>query len=193
MPTPSRTSEAEILRAAAALLEQRGLDALTMQAVAVEVGVRAPSLYRHVGGRDELLRRLASSAAESLGRAMDDAVRRGADASTAPSAADRVLALAGAARRFAQANPAAYRLVFAPPSEVAGPSVEVLERAAGPVLAVAAELAAPGRELEAARTLTAWVHGFITMELAGAFRLGAGLDDAFVFGAHALAAALDGR
>lgn len=199
MPTPSRTSETEIVRAASALLERGGLDALTMQAVAAEVGVRAPSLYKRVGGRDELLRRVAISAADALREAMAASVGGGAGIADASDAAgeapvappaERVLALAGAVRRFARARAGAYRLVFAPPSETAAVPADVLGSAARPVLAVAVELAGQERALDAARTLTAWVHGFVSMELAGAFRLGEGLDEAFEFGARALAAAL---
>ena len=44
MPTPERTSLDAIIRAGCDLLEADGVEGLTMQAVAVRVGVRAPSL-----------------------------------------------------------------------------------------------------------------------------------------------------
>ena len=48
----------------------------------------------------------------------------------------------------------------------------------------------PDHALEAARTVTAWAHGFISMELAGAFRLGGDVEAAFTFGVTRLADAL---
>lgn len=38
--------------------------------------------------------------------------------------------------------------------------------------------------------IVAWAHGFVSMELAGAFRLGGDVDDAFTFGIERLAVAL---
>ncbi len=51
MPTPARTSLAEIVAAGRGILTGEGLDGLTMQRVAEETGVRAPSLYKRVSGR----------------------------------------------------------------------------------------------------------------------------------------------
>lgn len=41
-------------------------------------------------------------------------------------------------------------------------------------------------ELEGARTMVAWAHGFMTMELAGAFRLGGDLETAYAFGIESI-------
>jgi TetR/AcrR family transcriptional regulator, tetracycline repressor protein len=58
-PTAERRRRAflsrdEIVEAAAGILERDGYDALTMRAIAAELGVQAAALYRHVAGRDEL-------------------------------------------------------------------------------------------------------------------------------------------
>ena len=59
MPTPSRTSTAQIVAAGRVILEAEGFEGLTMQRVAAAVGVRAPSLYKRVDGRRELVRLIA--------------------------------------------------------------------------------------------------------------------------------------
>ena len=46
--------------------------------------------------------------------------------------------------------------------------------------------------LEGARTLVAWAHGFVTMELAGAFRLGGDLEAAYAFGIDAILSGVSG-
>jgi TetR/AcrR family tetracycline transcriptional repressor len=49
----------QVVRAGLALLDERGLDAVTMRELASRLNVRAPSLYRHVEGKEELLILLA--------------------------------------------------------------------------------------------------------------------------------------
>ena len=47
--------------------------------------------------------------------------------------------------------------------------------------------------LEAGRTLVAWAHGFVSMELAGGFRLGGDLDAAYATGIDLILAGISGR
>jgi len=50
------------------LLDRKGLDALTVQAVARELGVQAPSLYYHFKNRDELLHMIARTLLFEVGQ-----------------------------------------------------------------------------------------------------------------------------
>ena len=67
---------------------------------------------------------------------------------------------------------------------------DALAAASASVLRVAGELAGQEHALDAARTFTAWANGFVSMELAGAFRLGGEVDRAFDFGVDRLAEAM---
>ena len=58
------------------------------------------------------------------------------------------------------------------------------------MLRAAAALAGDEHALEAARTLTAWAAGFISMELHGGFNLGGDVERAWRFGSTRLVAAL---
>ena len=58
------------------------------------------------------------------------------------------------------------------------------------MLTATAALAGPEQALEAARMVTAWAHGFVSMELADAFRMGGDVDQAFEYGIAFLADAL---
>lgn len=183
MPTPSRTSLDEIVAAGKTILESEGIEGLTMEAVAMIAGVRAPSLYKHVAGRGELVRLIVESVAHDLGRALDSSVA-GADPM------EDLRALAQAFRAFALDHPESYRMLFAPMPEEWRPDSGVFAAASEPVLRTAAALAGTDRALEAARLVTAWAHGFMTMELAGAFRLEGDLDKAFAFGLDRIGRAL---
>lgn len=55
-PDPRRPLTRErIVRAALALIDERGLDALTMRRLGADLGVRAMSLYKHVPSKDAIL------------------------------------------------------------------------------------------------------------------------------------------
>jgi hypothetical protein len=89
--------------------------------------------------------------------------------------------LACAARQFAHERPVGFRLIFAPGAEVRLDTAS-LAAASASVVRVTRQLAGDVHALEAARTVTAWLNGFVSMELAGAFHLGGDVDQAFEFG-----------
>lgn len=183
MPTPSRTSLEEIVAAGKTLLESEGIEGLTMEGVARIAGVRAPSLYKHVASRGELVRLIVESVAADLGRALDSSV-------TGADSLEDLKALGQRFRAFAHDQPESYRMLFAPMPEDWRPASGVFAAASEPVLRTTAALVGPDDALEAARLLTAWAHGFMTMELAGAFRLSGDLDEAFAFGLDRIGRAL---
>lgn len=61
---------AEVVAAAGRLLDAEGAHALTMRRLADEVGMRAPSLDKHLPGKDALHRALVVEALHGLGAAM---------------------------------------------------------------------------------------------------------------------------
>jgi AcrR family transcriptional regulator len=182
-PARARTSAPDIVAAGRELLEAGGLDAVTMQAVAQRVGVRAPSLYKRFPNRGALIAAIAAAALQDLHRRLAP-LSKNADAATGLRSA------ASAFRAFARANPRTYELLFAnlPPDSRPPPELNAL--AAAPVLELAERLVGPDRALEAARLLTAFANGFVSMELAGAFRLGGSVDEAYRYGVDVLVDAL---
>jgi AcrR family transcriptional regulator len=183
MPAPERTSIAEITAAARTLLESAGYDGLTMQAVAAQVGIRGPSLYKRVRNRDDLVRIVSEATIQDLADQLH------AMPVTADPRKDLV-AYARAQRTFAHTCPHAYRLIIGSGPVRIAPDPDLLAHALAPLFRIAADLAGPENALDAARTLTAWMTGFITMELAGAFNLGGDVDRAFAYGINHHAAAL---
>jgi AcrR family transcriptional regulator len=184
-PARAHTSAVEIVAAGREALEAGGLDAVTMQTVADRVGVRAPSLYKHVPSRAALIAAIGGTAADELGRQLEPLART-------PDPAAGLRSIAATFRAWAHANPHAYELLFMNLPAQSRPPADRNAAAVAPLLTLAARLVGPGRALDAARLLTAFAHGFVSMELAGAFRLGGDVDEAFRYGVDALVDALTG-
>lgn len=173
MAAPAKTTDAAILTAARALLEARGREALTMQAVAEAVGVRPPSLYKRFRDREALIEALERDTLARLG-----AVLAAADAGR-PDPRAALDAQARAFRRFAAENPRAYAQIYGADS-IRTPQTDAARReAVAPAIARLVALVGEARALAAARTLTAYLHGFVSIETAALFRLGGDVDAAF--------------
>jgi AcrR family transcriptional regulator len=185
-PARSLTSVDEIVTAGRELLEAGGLDAVTMLAVAQRVGVRAPSLYKRVPSRAALIAAIAAGTFDELGRGIEPFIED-------PDPKAGLRSMATAYRAFAHVNPRAYELLFMnlPPDH--GPTADHNLRSAAPLLALATRLVGADQALDAARLVTAFAHGFVSMELGGAFRLGGDVDEAYRYGVEVLVDALTSR
>jgi AcrR family transcriptional regulator len=176
MPTPERTSLDAIVLAARDLLEQDGLAALTMHAVAHRVGVRAPSLYKRVANRDRLIQLVAEATLTDLAGRLD--------------ADQGVGEIANVFRAFGHERPAAFQLVLTPASgtPIADNSFRV--DATQPILTSAGRLERVRFSGEPARMVVAWATGFISMELNGSFQMGGDVDKAWAFGVERIVEAI---
>ena len=96
----------EVVVAARRLLEEEGAAALTMRRLADRLGIRAPSLYKHVPDKAALEAAIVATGLEEAAAAFEAAV---------DGAPDPVAALAAAYRRFALTHPHLYRLVNSGP------------------------------------------------------------------------------
>ncbi|MGK2852386.1 MAG: TetR/AcrR family transcriptional regulator [Candidatus Limnocylindrales bacterium] len=182
-PAPARTSSGAIVAAARAILEADGLDAVTMQAVALRVGVRPPSLYKRVADRSALIRAVTDAITEDLARALRSPL-------DVTDAADQLRAIAHRYRAFVHANPQGYRLLFANLGPGMAPDPTTMASLGRPIVAATSRLVGEADALPAARTIVAWAHGFTSMESAGAFRLGGDIDVAYATGIELILAGI---
>src|SRR5437867_13029130 len=63
---PTALDQERVVRTALALLDEVGLDGLTMRRLADELGVQAASLYWHLRDKEELLDLLADAICEEM-------------------------------------------------------------------------------------------------------------------------------
>jgi AcrR family transcriptional regulator len=154
----------EIVTVARELLEQEGPEGLSMRRIADRLGIRAPSIYKHLRDKQALEAALISVGLAEAAELFEAAVRRGPDPLTA---------LGAAYRDFALRHPHLYRLMTDRPlpRELLAPGVEA--RAAWPVVE------AVGGDPDAARAAWAFAHGMVVLELNGRFPPDADLDAAW--------------
>lgn len=155
-----------ILDQALALVDERGLAAMSMRAVAERVGLTSMALYPYVGGKDAMLDGLVDLLHLELGAAYgppsagpDEATQRVADIAWA----ERLRALGRAVRGLAQAHPGAFPLLLNRPA--AGASAAWLTAALVAVLHDAGVPAAEAPRL--ARMVCAFLLGYVTGEVTG--------------------------
>ncbi|MEV6523755.1 WHG domain-containing protein [Longispora sp. NPDC051575] len=153
---------ASVIAAAADLADEIGLHNLTLAVLADRLGVRSPSLYRHVNGLPELQFQIALRGVLDLADALADA----------PDLAT----IAHAYRRYAVAHPGRYAA-----SLRADPRLdEAAGRALAPMFALLATYGVPDSDrVHAARIVRSMLHGFVSLELAGGFGLPDSLDETY--------------
>ncbi len=153
-----------------------GLTDLTLASIASTAGVAVPSLYKHVSSLADLRREVSVVAMNSLTAAITDAT-------TGRAGPDAVRAMAHAIREFALAHPGRYNAAQVAP-ELADPAdAEVVAAAALTVAVPAAVLRGfdlpEDRIIDVIRVLRAAIHGFVSLEVGGGFRMPQDLDRSF--------------
>lgn len=166
----------EIARAARSIVEEEGVDALTMRHLAERLGVRAPSIYKHFHSKRELEAAVIASGLDEVGEKLAAAAR---------DAGAPLEAIANAYRTFALSNPHLYRLMTEGPlpRDLLPPGVEA--RAAAPLLNAVGDM-------DRARALWAFAHGMCQLELVGRFPADADLETAWQAGLAAFASSAGG-
>jgi AcrR family transcriptional regulator len=167
----------EILDAALALADERGLDAVSMRAVAERTGVTPMALYPQVGSKAELLDGMVERLLSELippGAAAGEsaAAEPGPAAGTGPAAAAdgqdwrvRLRALAHAFRKLAHGHPWAATLLFSRPS-VTPDAARVVDLVYTNLL----EAGVPASEVpRVERLVSTYMIGYVASEVGGRF------------------------
>ena len=145
--------ESEILRVAGDHLAHTGAAALSLRAVARDLGMTPSALYRYVADRDDLLTLLIIDSYTSLA----DSVEAALDRSAASAAGDRFRTIGRATRGWALDHPHRYALIYGSPvPDYRAPAERTTEagtRVPNLLLGVLADLPAPPEEPATDRAL----------------------------------------
>lgn len=152
-----------VVAAAMELADEVGLDKLTLAALAVRLGVRQPSLYKHVASLDALQRLICMEskveaadvlAQAAIGRARDDAL----------------IAMAWAWRSWALDHPGRYQASQRGAAPGDAEHEQVARRSIGVLAAVIDGYGLAGDDaIDAIRAYRAALHGFVALEADNGF------------------------
>ncbi len=157
---------------ALALADAVGFERVTLSLLARRFGVAVPSLYKHVEGLTALRREVALRAVGALGEALATAL--------ASPPRERLRTLGRAFRAFAHEHPGWYAATVRAPSPEDPAWSAASEAVLGTVLEVLAAYRLSGDEaIDAARTVRAALHGFVSLEALGGFGLPRDVDRSF--------------
>jgi AcrR family transcriptional regulator len=166
--TPER-----VIDEAQALSDEVGLDALTLAALAGRLGVRQPSLYKHIDGSDALRLALSVRAKRELAGVL-------ARATVGRSGDEAIAALADAYRGWAHAHPGRYQSTVAAPAPDDAEDEAASRAVVSVVLDILAAYDLSGDDaIHATRAVRAALHGFISIEAAGGFGMPIDIDESF--------------
>ncbi|MEA2590576.1 MAG: hypothetical protein QOD62_407, partial [Actinomycetota bacterium] len=170
----------EIVAAARLLLEREGPEALTMRRLGEELGIRAPSLYKHLASKKAVEVALIEEAFRDIGAALHAALQGRDDR------VDATRTLLATYRRFSLAQPNLYRLATAGrlPRGDLTPGLE--EWAGEPFLLGTGEP-------HLAQALWSFAHGMVILEIDGRYPENSELDQTWETGVAAFAGLVGAR
>lgn len=169
----TKLSRDSIVNAALTFLDREGWDALTINALATQLGTKGPSLYNHVVSLDDLRRTVRM-------RVIGDIIGMLNTVADGRTRDDAVVTMAAAYRSYAHHHPGRYSAFTRMPLGGDDPEyTEATRAAAAPVIAVLSSFGLAGEDAFYA-SLEFWsaMHGFVLLEMTGVMN---GIDTDAVF------------
>jgi AcrR family transcriptional regulator len=166
-------SRDSIVNAALTFLDREGWDALTINALANQLGTKGPSLYNHVNSLEDLRRTVRM-------RVVGDIIDMLNNVAKGRTRDDAVIAMASAYRSYAHHHPGRYSAFTRMPLGGDDPEfTDATRAAAAPVIDVLASYGLEGENaFYAALEYWSAMHGFVLLEMTGAMN---GIDADAVF------------
>lgn len=163
-----------VVAKAAEIADEVGLANLTMGLVAQRLGVRTPSLYKHIDGQADLNRRIGVLAMTEMGDALRDSLQ-------GLAGRDAVSAAAHTIRAYVIKHPGRYAATTHVDSSGADdPFVIAGARVVDSLSAALASYAIkPEDTVHALRMLRSLIQGFALIEVDGGFQFDTDIDESF--------------
>ena len=162
-----KLSREVIVNAALTFLDREGWDALTINALAIQLGTKGPSLYNHLDSLEDLRRTVRM-------RVIDDLLQMLSTVAAGRTRDDAVMAMAMAYRSYAHHHHGRYSAFTRMPLGGDDPEFTTASHAAAaPVIDVLASYGLDGEDaFYAALEFWAALHGFVLLEMTGVMESG---------------------
>jgi len=172
LPRVGLTRES-VVETAAIMADEIGLGSLTLGALAERLGVKQPSLYKHIDSLAGLHRSVSLLAKRELG----EVILR---AAVGRSGADAIFAMSRAYRNWAILHPGLYDVSQTPPAPGDVEDETIMLAAIRVITDVLTAYELEGDDsIDAIRALRSILHGFVSLETSGGFALKADIDRSF--------------
>jgi AcrR family transcriptional regulator len=164
---------ATVVQVAAQLADSKGLEEVSLAALAAQLGVRSPTLYHYVEGLSGLRHDLALLGTRELAQWLGRSVMGNAGE-------EAILALATAYRAFVKEHTGRYTATM----RAADPEDPELQLAQQEIVeiglrALAAYHLQRDEAIHAIRIMRSMIHGFASLEIAGGFGIPLDVDETF--------------
>jgi AcrR family transcriptional regulator len=163
-----------VVEEAERMVDDVGFEGMTLAALAERLGVRQPSLYKHIDGVADLRRAIAVRAARELTEVLSRAA-------VGRARGDAITSMAVAHRQWALAHPGRYQISQTAPelyqaSPMAPDPGGELEKVVADYVQMFSDVLsgfglAGDDAIDAIRSIRAALHGFVSLEAAGGFAM----------------------
>ncbi|MHC5796655.1 TetR/AcrR family transcriptional regulator [Lacisediminihabitans sp. FW035] len=172
MPKAGLTRDS-VVEAAAIMADEIGLNSLTLAALAARLGVKQPSLYKHIDSLAGLHRSVSLLAKRQLGEAVSRAA-------VGRSGAAAIFAMSHAYRNWAILYPGRYEVSQTPPAPGDIEDETTMKASIQVIADVLTAYELDGDDsVDAIRAFRSVLHGFISLETSGGFALKADINRSF--------------
>lgn len=173
MPPRAGLSPQRVVDITLEIIDEAGVDGLTLARVAERAGVATPSLYKHVAGLPDLRRLVRLRVLVEF----DEALRA---ATLGRSGADALRALATAYRSYLRAHPHHAPFIESAPDPADPEITAAVDRVVEVAYAAVRGYGLTGSDaVHAIRCVRSAVHGFTHLEATGGFGLPEDIDTSF--------------
>lgn len=175
-PYPAQVTQQGIIETAWEMVEEQGsIDKLPLSRLASALGIQAPSLYRHIKNKAELVKRINEHTFALLGEVANNILESMPD----EKPLSQLLQVARGFREFAHQHPTAYMLVFSTVDTTSPPEDSPQFGKILNLQNIVGKISGEEQSLTALRGLLAIMHGFVMLELNQQLRRGGDLNNAY--------------